>query len=147
GGIGRAGTAAKGKIALAEVDRRESGKPEPPPQDTDQILLDRLADGLPKASADPSAEKDVTALARGLAARGGDWPAKVEGVVTKKLGDGTPAGVKPSYGLFLLGQLAIDRNRCADVAPLAAAGAAVKDGGRARRRPGLLVLACGSPAD
>jgi tetratricopeptide (TPR) repeat protein len=133
-------TAAKAKIALAEVDRRESGKPEPPPQDTDQILLDRLADGLPKASTDPSAEKDVTALARGLAARGGDWPAKVQGVVTKKLDNGTPGGVKSSYGLFLLGQLAIDRNRCADVAPLAAAGGTVKDAGRARWRPELLFL-------
>jgi tetratricopeptide (TPR) repeat protein len=133
-------TSAKAKVALAEVDRRESGKPEPPPQDTDQMLLDKLADGLPKASGDPAAEKDITALARGLAARGGDWPGKVQGVVTKKLGDGTPAGVKSSYGLFLLGQLAIDRNRCADVAPLAVAGAAVKDPGRARWRPELLFL-------
>ena len=133
-------TAAKAKLALAEVDRRESGKPEPPPQDTDQMLLDKLADGLPKASADPAAEKDVTTLARGLAARGGDWPAKVQGVVTKKLGDGTPNGVKSSYGLFLLGQLAIDRTRCADVTPLAAAGAGMKDAGRARWRPELLFL-------
>jgi tetratricopeptide (TPR) repeat protein len=136
-------TAAKAKAALAEVDRRESGKPEPPPQDTDQTLLDRLAGGLPKASADPAAEKDVTALARGLAARGGDWPGKVQGVITKKLGDGTPASVKSSYGLFLLGQLAIDRNRCADVPPLAAAGAGVKDAGRGRWRPELLFLAGG----
>src|SRR5262249_6309451 len=133
-------TAEKAKAALAEVDRRESGKPAPPPQDSDQMLLDRLANGLPRASADPAAEKDVTALARGLTARGGDWPGKVQGVVTQKLGDGTPAGVKSSYGLFLLGQLAIDRGRCADVATLAATGAGVKAGGRARWRPELLFL-------
>ena len=51
--------------------RRRAGDPEP--------LLDKLAAGLPKAAADPAAEKDVTALARGLAARGGEWPAKVQG--------------------------------------------------------------------
>ena len=44
-----------------------------------EMLLDKLADGLPKASADPAAEKDVTTLARGLAARGGDWPAQGAG--------------------------------------------------------------------
>src|SRR5262249_4759876 len=59
------------------------------------------------------------------------------------LGDGTPAGVRSSYGLFLLGQLAIDRGRCADIPALAAAGAAVKDPGRARWRPELLFLAGG----
>ncbi len=136
-------TAAKAKLALAEVDRRESGKPaepEPPRQDPDQLLVDKLAAGLPKAAADPAAEKEVTELARGLAARGGEWPAKVQKLVADKLGDGTPAGVRSSYGLFLLGQLAIDRDRCADVRALATAGAAVKDVGRARWRPELLFL-------
>jgi tetratricopeptide (TPR) repeat protein len=134
-------TAEKAKAALAEVDRKESGKPaepEPPPEDPDQVLLDKLAAGLPKAAADPAAEKDVTALARGLAARGGEWPAKVTKVVKDKLGDGS--AVRSSYGLFLLGQLAIDRNRCADLPALVAAGAGVKDAGRARWRPELLFL-------
>jgi outer membrane protein assembly factor BamD (BamD/ComL family) len=136
-------TAAKAKAALAEVDRKESGKPaepEAPAEYPDQALLDKLAAGLPKASTDPAAEKDVTTLARGLAARGGEWPAKVQTLVTEKLGDGTNAGVRSSYGLFLLGQLAIDRNRCAELPPLAAAGAGVKDAGRARWRPELLFL-------
>ena len=133
-------TVEKAKAALAEVDRKESGKPEPPPQDPDQVLQDKLAAGLPKAAVDPAAEKDVTTLARGLAARGGEWPAKVQKLVTEKLGDGTPAGTRSSYGLFLLGQLAIDQNRCADVAPLASAGTGVKDAGRARWRPELLFL-------
>src|SRR5262249_19104988 len=57
------------------------------------------------------------------------------------LGDGTPAGVRSSYGLFLLGQLAIDRGRCTEVPALAAAGAAAKARGRARWRPELLFLA------
>jgi TolA-binding protein len=133
-------TGAKAKAALAEVDRRASGKPARPARDPDQELLDRLAGGLPKAAADPAAAQEVTELARGLAARGGEWPAKVQTLVTEKLGDGTPAGVRSSYGLFLLAQLAIDRNRCADVAPLAAAGASVRDAGRGRWRPELLFL-------
>jgi tetratricopeptide (TPR) repeat protein len=138
-------TAAKAKAALAEVDRKESGKPaEPePPPDPDQTLQDNLAAGLPKAAADAATEKDVTALARGLAARGGEWPEKVQKIVTEKLGDGTLAGIRSSYGLFLLGQLAIDRTRCADVPPLAAAGARVKDPGRSRWRPELLFLGGG----
>ncbi len=144
-GLGKTG--ARAKAALAEVDRRESGKPatvetppEAPPFDPDQGLIDKLTAGLPKAGTDPAAEKDVTALARGLAARGGEWPAKVQDLVAKTLGDGTPAGVRSSYGLFLLGQLAIDRNRCADLPALAKAGAGVKDAGRARWRPELLFL-------
>jgi tetratricopeptide (TPR) repeat protein len=136
-------TAAKAKVALAELERRESGKPEPPPQDTDAMLLGKLSDGLPNAAEKPGADKEITELARGLAARGGDWPARVQGVITQKLGDGTPAGVRSSYGLFLLGQLAVDRGRCADVPALATAGAAVKDSGRARWRPELLFLAGG----
>jgi TolA-binding protein len=136
-------TAAKAKVALAELERRETGKPEPPPQDTDAVLLGKLSDGLPNAAEKPGADKEITELARGLAARGGDWPARVQGVIAQKLGDGTPAGVRSSYGLFLLGQLAVDRGRCADVPALAAAGAGVKDAGRARWRPELLFLAGG----
>src|SRR5262249_46236037 len=71
------------------------------------------------------------------------WPRRVESAVAAKLGDGTPAGVKSSYGLALLAQLAVDRGRCADVAVLADAGEAVRDGGRPRHRPELLYLAAG----
>jgi len=133
-------TAQRANAALAEVDRREAGKPLSPPEpvDPDKPLLDKLTAGLPKAGADPAVEKDVTALARGLAARGGEWPGKVQGLVTKSLGDGTVAGMRSSYGLYLLGQLAIDRNACGDLAPLVAAGAGVKDAGRGQWRPELL---------
>lgn len=134
--------AGRAAAALEETDRRESGKPAPPPAptDPDQPLIDKLTAGLPKAGDDPAVEKDVTALARGLAARGGEWPAKVQGLVTRALGDGTPAGLRSSYGVFLLGQLAIDRNKCDELSALAAAGAKVKDAGRARWRPELLYL-------
>ena len=133
-------TKQRAEAALAEVDRRETGKPLPPtePVDPDKPLIDKLTAGLPKAGADPAVEKDVTALARGLAARGGEWPAKVQGLVTKTLGDGTVAGTRSSYGLYLLGQLAIDRNACSDLAPLVTAGAGVKDTGRAQWRSELL---------
>ena len=133
-------TKQRAEAALAEVDRRETGKPPPPtePVDPDKPLIDKLTAGLPKAGADPAVEKDVTALARGLAARGGEWPAKVQGLVTKTLGDGTVAGTRSSYGLYLLGQLAIDRNACGDLAPLVTAGAGVKDTGRAQWRSELL---------
>ena len=135
-------TASKGKAALAEMERRKTGKPAPtaPPADDPETLLGRMTDALPKAATDPAVEKDTTALARGLAARGGDWPRKVEGAIAAKLGSGTPASVTSSYGLLLLAQLAIDRGRCADVAPLAAAGADVRDASRARHRPELLFL-------
>jgi tetratricopeptide (TPR) repeat protein len=140
---GKSRTAAKAKLALAELDRKVSGKPEPPAQDPDAVLVAKLTDGLPRASETPGADKEITDLARGLAARGGDWPARVQGIITQKLGDGTPTGVRSSYGLFLLGQLAVDRGRCADVPALAAAGANVKDAGRARWRPELLFLSGG----
>ena len=139
-------TATKARAALAELDRRRAGKPGsgPPPENDPETLLGRLGDALPKASAgDAALEKDTTALARGLAARGGDWPKRVDATIATKLGEGTPTGVKSSYGLYLLAQLAIDRNRCADVAPLADAGAAVRDAGRARLRPELLFLDAG----
>jgi tetratricopeptide (TPR) repeat protein len=138
-------TAAKARAALAELERRQTGKAgKPPAEDDPETLLARLTDALPKASAgDAAIEKDVTTLARGLAARGGDWPKRVDGAIATKLGDGTPTGVKSSYGLWLLGQLAVDRGRCADVAALAEAGAAVEDAQRSRHRPELLYLDAG----
>jgi tetratricopeptide (TPR) repeat protein len=133
-------TAAKAKAALAEVDRRAGGKKAPAPDDP-EALLARLGDVLPHAAEDPAAEKDATALARGLAARGGTWPARVLSVVADKLGDA--AHPRTSYGLFLAAQLAVDRSRCPDVAPLAAASAGLKDAGRSRHRPELLFLDAG----
>jgi len=136
-------TAAKARAALAEARRRASGRKEPSAEDPDALLA-RLGDLLPGATAgDAAAEKDATALARGLAARGGDWPARVERAVAAKLGDGKPPSVRSSYGLWLLGQLAVDRGRCADVGPLAEASAAVRDAGRERHRPELLFLDAG----
>ena len=67
------------------------------------------------AGGDAAAEKDATGIARGLAARGGVWPARVASVVAEKLGERT------SYGLWLQAQLAVDRGRCGDVVPLAQA--------------------------
>jgi TolA-binding protein len=135
-------TAAKAKAALAELERKQTGKKEPVVEDP-AALLARMADTVAKAASDASAEKEATELARGLAARGGDWPKRVEGAIAAKLGDGAPTSIRSSYGLFLLGQLAIDRGRCADVAPLAEAGATVKDGARAKHRPELLYLDAG----
>jgi tetratricopeptide (TPR) repeat protein len=136
-------TAGKAKAALAEARRRATGKREAPENDP-ETLLGRLGELLPRAAAgDAAAEKDATTLARGLAVRGGTWPARVRGLVAEKLGDGSPASVRSSYGLFLLGQLAVDANRCADVAPLVAASATVDDAGRARHRPELLYLGAG----
>jgi TolA-binding protein len=135
-------TAGKAKAALGELERRQTGK-KAPAADDPETLLTRMADALPKAATDPGVEKATTELARGLAARGGDWPRRVDGAIAGKLGDGTPAGVKSSYGLALLAQLAIDRGRCADVAPLAEAGAGVRDAARARHLPELLFLDAG----
>jgi tetratricopeptide (TPR) repeat protein len=135
-------TSAKAKAALAELDRRQTGK-KTPVVDQPEDLLAKMVDALPKAATDPAVEKDTTALARGLAARGGEWPKRVDGAIAGKLGSGTPASVTSSYGLFLLAQLAIDRGRCADVAPLADASAEVKDASRARYRPELLFLDAG----
>jgi tetratricopeptide (TPR) repeat protein len=135
-------TASKAKAALAELDRRETGKKAPPVDDPESLLA-RMADALPKAATDAALEKETTELARGLAARGGDWPRRVDAAIATKLGDGAPASVKSSYGLWLLGQLAVDRGRCGDVAALAEAGAAVRDASRARYRPELLYLDAG----
>jgi len=132
--------AAKARAALEEAKRRASGRQAPAENDPETQLA-RLGDLLTRAaSGDAAAEKEATALARGLAVRGGAWPARVTSAVAAKLGDGAPASVRSSYGLFLLGQLAVDRGRCADVAPLAEASAAVHDAGRPRHRPELLYL-------
>jgi tetratricopeptide (TPR) repeat protein len=135
-------TAGKAKAALAELTRRQTGKNAPPPDDP-EALLARMTDALPKAAGDAALEKSTTELARGLAARGGDWPRRVEAAIAAKLGDGTPASVKSTYGLALLAQLAVDRSRCGDVAALAGASEAVRDGSRARQRPELLYLDAG----
>src|SRR5438552_2598197 len=58
-------------------------------------------------------------------------------------GAAAPAHVRSSWGLALLANLAVDRDRCADVAPLAEASAAVNDPARARQRPELLFLEAG----
>jgi tetratricopeptide (TPR) repeat protein len=138
-------TASKAKAALAELERRRSGKTTPaPPVDETAALLAKMTDALPKAAAgDVALEKTATELARGLAARGGEWPKRVTDAIAAKLGDGTPASVRSSYGLWLLGQLAVDRGRCVDVAALAEAGAGVQDASRARHRPELLFLDAG----
>ena len=60
--------------------------------------------------------------------------------MTDKLGG---ANARSTYGLFLLGQLAVDRRRCAEVAPLAEASAGLHDDGRTRYRPELLFLDAG----
>lgn len=141
-------TATKAKLAIEEVKRRQSGgtpqAPAPPPENDPEVLAGKLAELLSRAAAgDAAVEKQASELGRGLAARGGAWPGRIASLLAEKLGDGTPAGARSSYGLWLLGQLAVDRSRCADVAPLAAAGASVRDAGRARHRPALLFLDAG----
>ncbi len=135
-------TATRAKSALAEVARRKAGgkAPEAPPQpapDDPETLFGQLGDRLPKVPGDAAAEKDATALARGLAARGAAWPDRIQTLVAEKLGQ------RSSYGLWLQAQLAVDRGRCGDVAPLAAASANVQDGGRAKYRPELLFMEAG----
>jgi len=134
---------AKARAALEEARRRASGRKGSAEEDP-EALLARLGDLLPRATAgDAAVEKDATALARGLAARGGPWPARVSSLVAEKLGGGAPAGVHSTYGLFLLAQLAVDRGRCGDVPPLADASEGVHDGARARLRPEILYLDAG----
>jgi tetratricopeptide (TPR) repeat protein len=130
--------AGKAKAALAEARRRRAGgKAQTPSENDPETLVARLGDLLPRAAAgDAAAEKDATALARGLAIRGGTWPTRVSSLVTDKAG-------RSSYGLYLSGQLAVDRKRCAEVAPLAETSAGVQDEGRARWRPELLFLDAG----
>ncbi len=134
---------AKARAALEEARRRASGRKGSAEEDP-EALLARLGDLLPRTTAgDAAVEKDATALARGLAARGGPWPARVSSLVAEKLGGGAPAGVHSTYGLFLLAQLAVDRGRCGDVPPLADASEGVHDGARARLRPEILYLDAG----
>src|SRR5439155_214503 len=134
---------AKARAALEEARRRASGRKGSAEEDP-EALLARLGDLLPRATGgDAAVEKDATTLARGLAARGGPWPARVSSLVAEKLGGGTPAGVHSTYGLFLLAQLAVDRGRCGDVPPFAEASEGVHDGARARLRPEILYLDAG----
>ena len=134
---------AKARAALEEAQRRASGR-KAPSENGPEVLLARLGELLPRAATgDAAAEKDTTALARGLAARGGPWPARVSSLAAERLGGGTPAGVHSTYGLFLLAQLAVDRGRCGDVPPLAEASEGVHDGARARLRPEILFLDAG----
>src|SRR5439155_179770 len=68
---------------------------------------------------------------------------RVESLVLEKLGADGPAHIRSSWGLLLVGELDVDRGRCADVAALAEASAAVNDAGRMRHRPELLFLDAG----
>src|SRR5439155_119037 len=134
---------AKARAALEEARRRASGRKAPAEEDP-EALLAHLGELVPRAAGgDAAAEKQATALARGLAARAGPWPARVSSLVAEKLGGGTPAGVHSTYGLFLLAQLAVDRGRCDDVPPFADASEAVHDAARARLRPEILYLDAG----
>lgn len=136
----QAAVAGKARAALEEARRRAAGGRAPAENEPEQLTA-KLGDLLPRAAAgDAVAEKDATTLARGLAVRGGAWPARVVSVVTERLGGPTP---RSSYGLYLLAQLAVDRGRCADVAALAEACAATGDAARARLRPEILFLDAG----
>ena len=129
-------TRTKAKAALAEAKRRAAGgKPVTAPTPEEQLA--RLRTLVEAAARDPEKGAAATELARGLAAQGGEWPGKVRGVVTDTLGGDPP---KSSYGLALLGQLAVDARRCQDLPALVQAGADVRDAGRARWRPELLFL-------
>ena len=124
-------TAAKAKAALAEAKRRAAGgKPEAAPDPAEQ--LERLRTLLVAAAAAPDKGNEAMELARGFAAQGGEWPARVKGVIR----DLPPS----SFGLALQGQLAVDARRCDELPPLVAAGADLRDPGRARWRPELLYL-------
>jgi tetratricopeptide (TPR) repeat protein len=140
----KAQTRTKAQAALAEAKRRAGGQFAPPPPPEPEALLARMAELLPRASnGDALAEKEAAELARGLAAKGGDWPNRVDLTIAQRLGDGTPESVRSSYGLWLLAQLSLDRGRCGNLPALVAAGAEVQDAGRARHRPQLLFLDAG----
>ncbi|HWP66596.1 MAG TPA: tetratricopeptide repeat protein [Candidatus Limnocylindria bacterium] len=124
-------TATKAKAALAEARRRAAGgKPVVPPDPAEELA--RLRARMEAAATAPDSAAETTELARGLAARGGDWPSRVQAV----LRDLPPS----SYTLFLQGQLAIDARRCSELPALVAAGAELRDRGRGRWRPELLFL-------
>ncbi|TMA97873.1 MAG: hypothetical protein E6J70_15020 [Deltaproteobacteria bacterium] len=140
---GAPAVAGKARAALEEARRRAAGRAAPAENEPEQLLA-RLGELVPRAAGgETGVEKDATALARGLAARGGPWPARVESLVLEKLGADGPAHIRSSWGLLLVGELDVDRGRCADVAALAEASAAVNDAGRMRHRPELLFLDAG----
>jgi len=141
-GLSRTGR--KAKTALDEARRLAAGGKRATAPPTPDELLAKMTVLLPKAArGDAAAEKEATELARGLAASGGAWPTKVVAAVTKTLGDGAPTTVRSSYGLALLGQIAVDRKRCVEVPALAKTGRGVEDAGRARHLPHLLFLEAG----
>jgi biopolymer transport protein ExbD/tetratricopeptide (TPR) repeat protein len=124
-------TAAKAKAALAEAKRRQSGgKPVAAPDPAEQLAQLRAL--LEAAAKNPDKGGEATEMARSLAAQGGDWPSRVQGVIR----DLPPS----SHGLALQGQLAIDAHHCDQLPALVKAGADLKDSGRARWRPELLYL-------
>jgi tetratricopeptide (TPR) repeat protein len=125
-------TAAKAKAALAEVKRRASGGKAPAAPDPAQ-RLEQLRSMLLAARDAPAKGIEAMEMARSLAVQGGDWPAKVSLVVR----DALPSS---SYGLAVLGQLAVDRDRCGDLPALVAAGESLRDAGQDRWRPDLLFL-------
>lgn len=145
-------TAGKAKAALAEAKRRASGGKAPAAPDPAQ-QLERLRAMLLAARDAPAKGIEAMELARSLAVQGADWPAKVSLVVRDALGGSADAPPRSSYGLAVLGQLAVDRGRCGDLPSLVAAGEDVRDTGRDRWRPDLLylhaacVLNAGRPAD
>src|SRR5581483_3328325 len=130
--------AAKARPALEEARRRAAGGRAPAAEDP-ETLLARLGDALAHTDRDAAREKEAATLARGLAARGGPWPARVGAIVREKLGDPP----RSTFGLHLAAQLAVDRGRCDDVAPLAEASGRTADAGRSRWRPDLLFLDAG----
>src|SRR2546430_177596 len=102
---------AKARAALEEAQRRASRKA--PSEDGPQVLLARLGELLPRvATGDAAAEKDATALARGLAARGGPWPARVSSLPAERLGGGPPARVHPTHRPYLLAERRRARGAC-----------------------------------
>jgi TolA-binding protein len=124
-------TAAKAKAALAEAKRRQSGgKPVAAPDPAEQLAQLRAL--LEAAAKNPDKGGEASEMARSLAAQGGDWPSRVQGVIR----DLPPS----SHGLALQGQLAIDAHHCDQLPALVKAGADLKDSGRARWRPELLYL-------
>jgi TolA-binding protein len=128
---GESRVAAKARAALAEAKRRAAGgKPVTAPTPADEIA--RLEELLRAAAREPSKEKEAMETARGLAARGKDWPGRVQAAIPHS-----------SFGLRVLAQIAVDRNRCGDVAALAEESARVDDAGRARHRPEILYLDAG----
>lgn len=124
-------TATKAKVALAEAKRRAAGgKPTTAPDPAEQ--LERLRTLFAQAAAAPDKGGEAIEFARGLAAQGGEWPARVGGV----LRDLPPSSVV----LAAQGQLAVDARRCEALPALVAAGSALRDAGRDRWRPDLLFL-------